>query len=131
MKKVLTIGCIAGFFAFMCYAFSFAFEPVWLGSHTATADTTQVLCLSHTFLVGTSTITENGRGILHAVCINQGNQGTVTVYNSSSTAVNPVAVLLSTTAATAGCFTYDIGMSSGIVYSDTAANDVTFTYSCY
>jgi len=131
MKKILGISLIVGFFSFMAWAFSYAVQPVWLSSHTATADTTQILCPSRTFVLGTSTITEGGHAILHGVCVNDANSGTISIYNSSSTAVNAVAVIRSTTAATSGCQFFDVQMSSGLVYTTSQPNDVTFLYGCF
>lgn len=101
---------------------AFATPSVWLSSNTATADTTQVLC-PNTANVNTK------RAILHAVCVNTGAAGTLTVYNSSATAVNPL--LAMNTAAVVACATYDISTSSGLTYTNSATANVTLTYMCY
>lgn len=101
----------------------FAVPAVWRSSHTTTADTTQKLCNQ------TGSVR---RGILHGVCVNTAvSGGSITVYNSSSTAVNAVAVLASTATLVSGCQFYDISMSSGIVYTTSQPNDTTFLYDCY
>lgn len=114
-------------------AICMAVPQVWISSHTATADTTKILCQSNTFVVAGSTFTNGGKGILHSVCVNDASagSGTVTIYNSSSTAVNPVAIIRSTSAVSSGCNMYDVYMSSGLVYTNSATNDVTITYECY
>jgi hypothetical protein len=129
MKKILLFASLMGL-----PAVGFCVAQIWTSSHTATADTTKPLCISSTYIVGTSTNTSGGRGILHGVCVNDSGPaaGTVAIYNSSSTAVNPVAIIRSTSAVTSGCAFYDVQMSSGIVYTNsTAGNDVTILYECY
>ena len=118
MKKlIIALGMLA------CIPSIASAGPPWVSSNTATAETAQALCRQS----GTTR-----RGVLHGVCVNRMLAGgSITVYNSSSTAVNPVAVILSTQAATTGCSYYDIYMSTGITYTTSAANDVTFMYECY
>lgn len=109
-----------------------AVQQVWTSSHTATADTTQILCNSRTYIVGSSTYTAGGKAILHSVCVNDaGAAGTITIYNSSSTATNTFAILRATTTANGPCAYFDVDFSSGLVYTTGAANDVTFTFECY
>lgn len=110
-----------------------AYEPVWLASHTLTVDTIQILCPGKSYLVGTSTTTTGNRGILHEICVNDPTSasGFITVYNSSSTAVNAYVVLTATTGVNAVCTAYDVTFSSGLVYSTTKVNDITFVYQCY
>ena len=129
MKKPILASLL--FLTFVCSVW--AYEPVWQASHTATADTAQVLCLSHSFLIGTSTSTTGGKGLLHEICVNDPSSasGYVKVYNSSSTAVNPYMIMTATAAVNAVCVPYDISFSSGLVYTTTAVNDVTFVYACY
>lgn len=128
MKRFLAAGLI-----FCLGITAWAYEPVWLASHTTTADTTQILCLSHTYLVNGSTVSGGGRGILHEICVNDAPSvaGAITVYNSSSTAVNAYAVLRATAATNSICVPYDVTFSSGLVYTTSNANDVTFVYTCY
>lgn len=128
MKKVFVAIC--AILGLSCALF--AFPPVWTSSHTTTADTTQILCKGSTYLVGTSTVTVGERAIFHGVCANDVPAfGTVTVYNSSSTATNAFAVLRSSTIANGPCAYFDVQLSSGLVYTTSAANDVTFLYQCY
>lgn len=117
MKKQILAVSVLLFMA----GFANAIGSVWTSSHTATADTTKSLC-------GTNKKT---RGLLHTVCVNDGAGGTITVYDSVITAANIVAVIRSTGAVNAGCLLYDVAMSSGIAYTTSSANDVTFSYSCY
>lgn len=93
---------------------------VWRSSTTATADTTKSLCNTARPL--------SGRGMVHNVCVNTGAAGTFTVYNSSAAAVNPLAAI-DTTAK--GCTEYDVMLTSGVTYSNSATANVTLTYACY
>jgi hypothetical protein len=99
-----------------------SYGAVWTSSYTATADTGQALCTQEN---------TSRHGILHAVCVTDANSGLFTVYNASSTAVNPVTVIRSTAALVSGCMNFDIQMSSGIVYSNSTASKVTVLYNCY
>jgi len=128
MKRLLTVLALIGM-----VAAAYAFEPVWRASHTATADSLKILCQSKSYLIGTSTSTVGGKGILHEICVNDPGSasGTITVYDSSSTAVNPYMILTATTAVNSVCVPYDVAFSSGMVYTTSAANDVTFVYACY
>lgn len=95
---------------------------IWKSSYTATGDTTKSLCSDSS--VG------KRRGMLHSVCVDDGGPGsTISIYNAYSTAVNPVAVIFSTAAA-GNCMTFDVDMSSGIVYTKSSGANVTFTYNC-
>ena len=105
-----------------------ATPSVWKSSNTATADTTQVLSTPTNYLVGTSTIREGGHGVYHGICINTGTAGTFTIYNSSASAANPIAA---TSTASVGCLTYDVGISSGLTYTNSATANVTVLYMCY
>lgn len=133
MKKILGITGFIGFFSFMAWSLSYAYQPVWRASHTATADTTQILCRGTQYLVAGSTITNGNLGILHGVCVNDAGavSGAITIYDSSSTATNAFAVLRATAAVNQGCMFYDVQVSSGLVYTTGAANDVTFLYTCF
>lgn len=126
MKKALFLAIIS---ILAATSFSFAFEDTWLSSNTATADTTKILCQSTSYTVGVSTIIVGGHGIFHGACVNTGAAGTLTVYNSSSTAVNPIFAM--NTAAVVPCSLYDVNMSSGLVYTNSATANVTMLYSCY
>ena len=111
----------------------FAFQPVWRASHTATADSTKILCQGNTYVINGSTVTNGNLGILHGVCVNDPSAatGTITVYDSSSTATNAFAVIRATAAATMGCMFYDVQVSSGLVYSNSTTNDITLLYQCF
>ena len=101
---------------------AFAEPTVYFSSHTATADTTKALC-NQTFTSSWP------RGLLHTVCVNTGaSTSSFTIYNSSASAVNPIAIVDSTTK---GCQTYDIQLSSGISYTNSSTADVTISYLCY
>lgn len=102
---------------------------IWLSSNTATADTTQNLCPGKTYVVGTSTVTEGNHGVFHGVCINTGSAGTFTVYNSSATATSPIAAI--NTATAQPCSLYDVGVSSGLTYTNSATANLTILYQCY
>ena len=118
MKKILVLLGILMLETGLAFA-----GPPWISSYTATADTTQPLCTQ---------VGKTRRGIFHGVCVsNPISGGTITIYNSSSTAVNTVAVILSTQAAHGGCNYYDIFMSTGITYTTSQANATTFMYECY
>lgn len=119
MKKIL-----AGLFLMLVPISAFAaFGNVWRSSFTVTADTAKSLCSD--INVG------KRKGVLHSVCVGNGDAGTVKLYNAYNTAANQVTVLYSTAAAVSGCATYDIDMSSGIVYSNSqAGTSVTILYQC-
>lgn len=94
---------------------------VWLSSNTATVDTNKALCQ-------TVFASSWPRGVVHNVCVNTGTAGTYTVYNSSGSGVNKMAAI---DTAAKGCQIYDVVMSSGITYTNSATADVTISYSCY
>lgn len=121
MKKIVGIACLTAFFVFMVWVFSYASGPVWSSSNTATADTTQALC-TKTFLSSWP------HGIVHGLCVNTGAAGTYTIFNSSAAAIQPLAAI-DTTAK--GCQYYDVQMSSGVTYTNSATANVTLLYSCY
>lgn len=126
MKKLIILSTL--FLA----SFVMAYSPVWKSSHTTTADTTQKLCSGSTYLLGTSTNTYGNLGIIHGVCVNSAvSGGTISVYDSSSTATNAIAIMLSTATANSGCFYYDVQVSSGLVYTTSQPNDTTFLYTCF
>lgn len=101
----------------------YAVGAVWSSSHTATADSGKSLC----------GVNNKRRALLHAVCVNDGPSGTITLFDSVATTLSTstIAVIRSTSAVSAGCSTFDIATSSGLTYTTSAANDVTFSYSCY
>lgn len=99
---------------------SWALGPgVWKSSNTATADTAQKLC---------NQTASARRGVFHGACVNTGAAGTLTIYNSSSTAVSPIAAI---NTANLACLYYDVFMSSGIVYTNSATGNVTMMFDCY
>lgn len=100
-------------------SFSHADYRIYRSSNTATADTAQAVCRQ---------VKASRHGLLRGACVNTGVAGTFTIYNASSTAVNPVAAINTTNA---GCFFYDVAMSSGIVYTNSATANVTLLYDCY
>lgn len=93
---------------------------IWKSTNTATADTTKSLCNNYTNPT-------RGRGMVHNVCVNTGAAGSFSVFNASAAAVNPVAVI-DTTAK--GCTEYDVFLTSGVTYTNSATANVTMTYSC-
>lgn len=99
---------------------------VWRSSYTATIDTTRNLC------GGDAGIVTNRRGIFHGVCVSSAAvNGTFSIYNSSGTTINPIAILdLNTN----GCFYYDVVASTvnkGLTYSNTGLSKLTILYDCY
>ena len=117
MKKILFFLAFALLGAQTAHAISM---DVWLSSNTATADTAQTLCNQQN---------QTRHGVLHGVCVNTGAAGTFTVYNASSTAANPIAAI--NTAAVVPCMFYDVMVSSGLVYTNSATANVTVLYQCY
>ena len=98
---------------------AFAYEA-WLSSTTATADTTKNVCMSK-------------RGVFHGVCVSSPTAlaSTYTVYNSSASAINPIAVIDATGR---GCYYYDVVASTvnkGLTYSNSSTANVTLLYNCY
>lgn len=120
MNRKLIFVLAALFGASLAYA-----DGVWQSSHTATADTALALC--------TQTGGRARRGVLHGVCVNKADAGTITIYDSSSTANAALieAVIQSTSAVQGGCKLFDIYLSSGLVYTNSAATDMTILYQCY
>jgi hypothetical protein len=119
MKKILAILLLTG-------GLAQAAQPVWLSSNTATADTTQNLCKG---LSNASGFFSNNHGIFHGACINTGVAGTLTIYNSSATATSPIAAINTGTAQP--CSLYDVSISSGLTYTNSATANVTILYQCY
>ena len=130
MKKILAIIASFLMFSSQCFALD---TDVWLSSNTATADTTKNLCPGIPYSVASSSYTTNtytsgNHGIVHGVCINTGAAGTLTVYNSSATATSPIAAM--NTAAAAPCSFFDVAVSSGLTYTNSATANVTILYQC-
>lgn len=115
MKRFILAG-ILFLIPGICHATS---TQIWRSSHTASADTAQKLCNQQN---------TSRHGILGSVCVNTGAAGSLTIYNSSSTAANIVAVI-DTTAK--GCNRYEVYTSSGLVYTNSATADVTMMFDCY
>lgn len=113
MKKLLALVA-----AILLPGIVMANPVVWRSSNTATADSTKALC----------TQGNPRRGVLHGVCVNTGTAGTLTIYNSSSTAANPIAAINTTNAL---CNYYDVVTSSGLVYTNSATANVTIMYDCF
>lgn len=93
-------------------------DRVWRSSYTATADTTQNLCM-------------NRRGILHGVIVSSGSASSnMAVYASSGTAFQPIAEI-NTTAQ--GSYFYDVIASTrtGLTYSTVGTAKVTILYDCF
>ena len=114
MKKFLVFLSSILFLSTM----SFAVQQVWISSTTQTSDTTKNLCL-------------NSKGILRSVVVSSAAaNGTVTVYASSGTANNPIAIVDATAK---GSYNYEVyaATSTGLTYSTTNAPTVTIVYECY
>lgn len=98
----------------------------WVSSFTATADTTKNVCGADRGIV------TNKRGFFHGVCVSSASVGGVyTVYNSSASAINPLAVIDTTTK---GCYYYDVVASTqakGLTYSNSSTANVTLLFNCY
>lgn len=92
----------------------------WISSNTATADTAQKLCPK-------GNTAKQGHGVISSVCVNTGTAGTFTIYNASAAAVNPIAAI---DTASKGCMDYDVFITSGLSYTNSATANVTVTYSC-
>lgn len=112
MKRIL----LAGVLIFSTVS-AYAVGSVWTSSNTATADTGKGLCVAG-----------SPRALLHTACVNTGSAGTLTLYNAKASAANPVAAI---NTAAALCLTYDVALSSGLSYTNSATANVTMTYSCY
>lgn len=122
MKKMLVI--LASFLMFSMPAFAIS-GNVYYSSHTATADTTKALCTSSIPGIFGST----NKAIINSVCVNTGaTTSSVTLYNSSGTAVNTLAVVDATSK---GCLSYNVILSSGITYTTAGTADITMMYQCY
>lgn len=119
MKRLLFI--IASVFLLSQLALAFQ-TSLWLSSNTSTADTTQNLCKNYNS--GGSV-----RGVFHGVCLNTATAGTLTIYNSSGTANNPIAAMDTNRAVP--CNYYDVEVSSGLTYTNSATANVTILYQCY
>jgi hypothetical protein len=100
---------------------SWAVSDVWQSTNTATADTAKSLCSN------SGSIFSRAHAVVHNVCVNTGAAGTFTIYNSSAVAVNPVAAI---NTAAAICMEYDVSLSSGLSYTNSATANVTMTYIC-
>lgn len=111
MKKIL-VAATALFFASIAYAV----PGVWVSSNTATADTNKNLC-------------GNSKALFHGVCVNQENGGTVSIFDARGNAVNPIAVIVSSSAV-GNCLFYDVKVSSGLTYAKTTTTNATFLYQC-
>lgn len=119
MKKIAAIVISILWMSSFGFAIS---DAIWYSSHTATADTTKAIC-NQTF--GSS----QPHAVLHGVCVNTGaSTSSFSVFNSSASSANPVAVIDSTTK---GCQLFDIYLSSGLSYTNSSTADVTIAYSCY
>lgn len=95
---------------------SFAVPSVWLSSNTVTADTTKNLC-------------GQAKALFHGVCVTQDNLGTISIFDSRGSAVNPIGVIVSSSAV-GNCLFYDVKTSSGLTYSKTTTTNATFLYQC-
>lgn len=122
MKKALILlASILGLLS-PCMAIS---GSVYWSSHTATADTTRSLCPSTIPGLFGST----NHAVLNSVCVNtSATTSSVSVYNSNGTAIQPVAIIDSSSK---GCETFNVLLSSGITYTTSSTADVTFVYMCY
>lgn len=118
MKKIVLLLALISLFQASCFAIR---ADVWISSNTATADTTKALC-NNTFPSSWP------HAILHGICVNTGSAGTFTLYNSSASAIQPIAAI-DTTAK--GCQNYDVQLSSGLTYTNSATANVTVLYQCY
>lgn len=99
----------------------------WVSSFTATVDTTKNVCGADRGIV------TNKRGFFHGVCVSSASVGggVYTVYNASASAINPLAVIDTTTK---GCYYYDVVASTaskGLTYSNSSTANVTLLYNCY
>ena len=102
---------------------SMAFFPVWLSSHTETADTTQNLCKPQTS-------GQVAHADFHGVCIDSATAAASTfiVYAASGSANN---MIVDIDATKGGCYYYDVEVSSGLTYSNSSTAHATVLYQCY
>lgn len=125
MKKILILAV-----SILSGSLLMAAPAVWLSSNTQTADIAQNLCPSKTGTLGSW----GGRGIFHGLCVNTGAAGSLNVWTSSSGATSAFAsstFTVTNTAAVIPCEFFDVTLSSGLYYSNTATANVTLLYSCY
>lgn len=102
---------------------AFAIPQVYYSSFTATADTTQNICI-------------NKRGFLHSVVVSSGAIGsnTITVWASSGTVNSTMTIINSSTQ---GSYIFDAPALStntnhtGLTYSTVGSADITILYDCY
>lgn len=120
-NKWLWVGGLLGFFIFSVSTVSWCITNIFISTNTATHDILQVLCSQYAPGL-------NVNGIVHTICVNTGVSGTFTLYNSSASVVNPVAAI---NTSTVGCQIYDVVLSSGITYTNSATANVTVSYQCY
>ena len=126
MKKVLAVVALLSVSTLLFAAGG----NIWRSSNTAVADTTLNLCKGITQLVGTSTITTGNHGIFHGACVNRGlSGGTLAIYNSSASATSPIATISVSTPMP--CSVYDVGISSGLTYTNSGTADITILYQCW
>lgn len=131
MKKLLILAVSI----FGLASLSHAFEPVWLSSNTQTNDVGKNLCVPNNYVVGLSTITSGGRGILHGICLNNpsSNGGQYSVWTSSpglNVSFSTVAVV-TTFFTSPACNYYDVITSSGLYYTNSSTGNVTALYTCF
>ena len=130
MKKILKFILIAWgvmmFYGVRSYAVDM---DTWTSSNTATADTLKNLCPGGYEVVNGSTVTFGNRGVIHGVCINTAVAGTLTLYNSSATATSAIAAINTNSAIP--CYYYDVAVTSGVTYTNSATANTTILYQCY
>lgn len=103
---LFVMGCVV-FGAIAVHADTKVDPIVWSSSYTATNDTAgRIVC---------NTVPGGGGCRFHGVVVaSTGTVSSITIYNSSSTAVNTVTVIDTDTQ---GPYIFDIYLSSGLVYT--------------
>lgn len=114
MKRLLAL--IVGLFISTTL---YATQEVWKSSHTATVEANVNLC-------------GQAKGLIHSVCVGRSDGGTITLLDTRATftSTSTISVLISTATNVSGCVDFDVKTSSGLTYTTTGAQDVTFMYLC-
>lgn len=99
-----------------------ATAEVWKSSHTQTAETAANLCGS-------------AKGYLHSVIVGRADAGagigpTIQIFDSRGVSTSSMTVIISTAANVAGVLDYDVKTSSGLTYTTTGSQSVSFQYLC-
>ena len=92
-------------------------------------DTAEIQQEGYSFLnmsTTVSTLIKSGNGILHAIVVNTGAAGIVTVYDNTAGSGTKIATLKSGVAE--GTYTFDLKFDNGLYVIPAAAVNVTYIY---